>query len=419
MDSILKKFSFDDCYKVLKKKLNSTNFVVKSYEFHPLGVGAGFLGDHNILKIGFNDANGLYRSMEFFAKTMPLDKIRNDFLIECGCFSKECKFYCDVVPEMLKRGVVIIEECIPACYLISDNEYLILENLKVKGYTTESARISLRLDTFKVGLDSLAKLHASGLIFEEKMRRETGRNFHLGEEYPEIYEESFFPYTETSMKFTGAMKTGIETGINLFDEEFNLKNKRMLIKLTFEAIDNIREIVKPSSIYRNTICHSDIWSSNVMFKYEDGKAIHSNIVDFQMFRYGPPAQDFMSYLHLTTDRKFRQKYTKSMMNYYYQKVSDAFKGYDLCPEEVLPYAEFLDSCTFYKVFASVLATNHFILTMIQPEILKELFETEEIADVLFKDRSSIVVKCWKEDRNYRNKICELITDLRDVFSEIE
>ncbi|KAK9722539.1 Ecdysteroid kinase-like family [Popillia japonica] len=78
-----------------------------------------------------------------------------------------------------------------------------------------------------------------------------------------------------------------------------------LTRISCGFIDKIRELIQPSEIYRNTICHGDLWVANFMYKYENSTPISCRIIDFQTFRYAPPAQDFMTYMYLVADKTVR------------------------------------------------------------------------------------------------------------------
>ena len=56
-----------------------------------------------------------------------------------------------------------------------------------------------------------------------------------------------------------------------------------------------------------------------MVKFEDSRPVNCVLVDFQSYRYGPPGQDVVGFLHLSTNREFRTKHFEEMLRFYYQE----------------------------------------------------------------------------------------------------
>lgn len=419
MSSFFETFSLDNCQTILTRILDTSNFTVKSCEFCPLDERKGFLGEHAFLKILYQDENGESKLAKLFAKGVPKESC-NTFIIESGLFLKEAMFYQELIPKMLENGVKTINDCIPACYFVSENEYLIFEDLMQKGYRTENHFKSLSLDCVKAGLNALAKLHSSGIIFEEKIRTRTGNGCQLNGLYPKMFKESFFPETESGFKWTDAMKLTVAAEIELALEEDCSIDAENLTRISCGFIDKIRELIQPSEIYRNTICHGDLWVANFMYKYENSTPISCRIIDFQTFRYAPPAQDFMTYMYLVADKTVRGKNMEDMMEYYYEKMCDIFEEYGLRPDKLLSYEEFENSCKYYRILPAIMAINHNVLVYIPPKLLKTLFRGEmEIGNIMCEGRADIVRKCWPECQKYRNKIRETVGDLVDVFREMK
>ena len=80
--------------------------------------------------------------------------------------------------------------------------------------------------------------------------------------------------------------------------------KHVFMEKILDALDEQKLFAKPSTKFRNTICHGDPWTKNLMFKFDD-RDVKCVMVDFQSYRYCPPGQDVMAFLHLTTDKKLR------------------------------------------------------------------------------------------------------------------
>ncbi|KAK9713012.1 Ecdysteroid kinase-like family [Popillia japonica] len=247
-------------------------------------------------------------------------------------------------------------------------KYLIFDDLKSEGYQTLTPREPLSLDCVKLCLNAIVKLHCTSLIHEEKMRLKTGAPlklhctsliheekmrlktgapYILSEEFPEYFKETFYTDLQMSVNMMEAAKKGVKTQIDvfgdgwpidldyfkrlacdLFDQQIDVFGDGWPIDLDYfkrlacDLFDQFREIVKPSNQFRNAICHGDLWSGNIMFKFAGDKPVDCKLgdlwsgnimfkfagdkpvdcklIDFQSYRYGPPGQDFMAFVYFTT-----------------------------------------------------------------------------------------------------------------------
>ncbi|GJQ67404.1 hypothetical protein Trydic_g8276 [Trypoxylus dichotomus] len=414
MNTYLKNFSLSNCYEIIKKQSPCTECVVRSFEFCALDEKLGFLGEHSFLKISYNEEEQS-KDAYFFCKTMCTTESQRNFAIQTGAFYKECEFYKNLISIFLNNGIHIVKECIPNCYLISDMNYLIFEDLKSKGYRTVTQRESMSLECVKVFLEALAKLHCSGFIFEEKMKQKTRKSYVLSEEHPMLFKEGFYTNLGMSLDLIEATKKGVKAQIDLFEDPSQL-DLDLFKELACKTLDEFQEIVKPSTVFRNSICHGDLWSTNIMFKFDNGQPTHCYIVDYQFCRYGPPGQDFMAFIYLSTDRKFRQRHMENMRNYYYRKINEILTKENLSIRKLLPYAEFLESCDYYKLFAIAQSISHFQLIMASPEVFSSLFlEAGALGRALFEDKSLLVVPICDRDEVYRRRIMETTVDLKEAF----
>lgn len=95
--------------------------------------------------------------------------------------------------------------------------------------------------------------------------------------------------------------------------------------------------------------HADLWGNNLLFRAgQDGKPEHTILVDFQMTRCAPPAQDLFMLLHIVQDKDFRNAHEASLVDYYYDCLTEELRGEGLDISLLLPRSEFDESCVFYK-----------------------------------------------------------------------
>ncbi|KAF2879861.1 hypothetical protein ILUMI_26318 [Ignelater luminosus] len=408
------KITIEECQKIVRNKLETFKYDLIDYQIVPFNERCGFLGDHSNLKVKIKLDNKI-RNLSFFVKSIPKEKGQKNFVVSSSLFYKEMKFFMDIIPKMISNSITCVQDCVPKCYLALLNDVLVFDDYTLKGYITLSSRISYNYETVLLIINRLAKLSASSLIVEEKLSDLTGTTYRLGDYYEKELVEGFYRDTKACMDAMEATIKGTLTQIDLFPDPNSRMNQELFKKRATKTIYRMIENVKPSKKYRNTICHGDLWSNNILIKYENNLPIDCIFVDFQTTRYNPPAHDLMGFLYLSTDRQFRSKYMKEILNYYHSEISKVFNQFGIDTNKVLPYEEFMMSCEDLKEYAIIQCVEHFQNIILSSEQMEELFSDQEYAKkILFEDRSPFIKKICEADPVYKEKMRECITDLREI-----
>lgn len=88
-----------------------------------------------------------------------------------------------------------------------------------------------------------------------------------------------------------------------------------------EMIDQNIEMgrIKPDEF--NVLNHGDSWCNNIMFNYNDeGKRNETILVDFQMCKYGSPAQDLLYFIFSSPKQEIRLEKFDYMIKYYHDNL---------------------------------------------------------------------------------------------------
>lgn len=76
----------------------------------------------------------------------------------------------------------------------------------------------------------------------------------------------------------------------------------------------------------NVLNHGDLWVNNIMFQYkEDGSLKETYFIDFQMGRYGSPAQDLLYFLLSSTNLDIKLKHFDYFISFYHQQLIEHLK----------------------------------------------------------------------------------------------
>lgn len=76
----------------------------------------------------------------------------------------------------------------------------------------------------------------------------------------------------------------------------------------------------------NVVAHGDLWSNNIMFKYNDnGEVEDAVLVDFQICYFGPPALDVTHCLYTSSHNDVSESDWDMLVQYYYDELRATLK----------------------------------------------------------------------------------------------
>lgn len=411
------KVTAKECEIIVRNKLKIDRFKILDFKLKSLDTRNGFLGEHRRLLIQIEDEHGQSKDIFCFAKFLPDTQEQIDFAVMCGVFKKEVFVYDEIFPKFQSCGIPYLTSIVPECYYTKDDYILVFEDVTKKGFQPISKYDNLDLDHVMVTLKSMVKMHASSLIFEDKMCKKLNRNYRLLDEYEKYFYETFYVQEKGHKGGQGVQSAlnGLYTGFTLFPEEnYDLKNEEFVRNVKELCLD-IFELVKPSKKYRNVFCHGDLWTTNIMIKYQNKKPEDCIMLDFQTVRYCPPAHDFMSFMHLTTNKKFRDTHFSGLQKVYYEELQALLQEQEMNLNEILPFEEFLQSCEEQKRFAVVQQVTYVQLTQPQESWLIEYVkDADRWNEALYIDRSNMVIENCKIDPHYKEVFSEALKEFNEV-----
>lgn len=390
------------------EKLQIRHIEKLTFALEPIEESVGFSKNLAVLKVSFNLSLD-EKKMSFFVKLFPQTQVSiNDF--ESQELQKEIFLY--NLFDKIKMNARILNDCLPEIFLAEANKYLIMENL-TEQYIRLNDHYLFSYSDLEVVLNSLAKFHASSLIYEEK------HSCRIGDQYSKELEESCFDNSDnlpSKMALKAAFES-INNCINILDFSKTLLSGKDF-KTTLEKLhENIYDLVQPSKKFRNVICHGNLHITNILIKYEDKKPKTSKFVDFKNGRYTPPAQDVLSLIYLTTSRKFRSRFMYNLIGTYYTFLEKfiTLAGYDL--RTIISMEDFLNSCEEQKqlvLIQAVQAATCLPVLVSDDELIREYFGKDyEDYGNRFKNRSLRLLKHLSEDDSYKRRIRESLQDLKD------
>ncbi|KAM7360756.1 LOW QUALITY PROTEIN: uncharacterized protein ACRADG_007515 [Cochliomyia hominivorax] len=232
-------------------------------------------------------------------------------------FDMETLVYRTVIPDFEKlyneSGAEI--RFAPKFYEIdTDQPYLLLEDLKPKGFKMFNRLEGFDVKHTKAVLTILAKWHAASAVL-----------YPTKDKCPEIFLTNFFTEENRSMVekvFDGIYKAFLKCAKSYEGQELYYEN---LYRHTDSIIDDMFEVNRLDENGFNVLNHGDC-SNNIMFQYDDfGNMIDLHLVDYQIVHYGSPAQDLYYILLSSTHYDVKLKKFDYFIKYYHDCLTENLK----------------------------------------------------------------------------------------------
>ncbi|XP_013107723.2 uncharacterized protein LOC106087279 [Stomoxys calcitrans] len=245
------------------------------------------------------------------------DLYRNE-LVKWDMFATEAGMYREIVPAFEKlygdKGVAIRFGA-NAYELPVKEEYILLEDLCVRGFRNVKRQNCLDEDHCKSVLKKMAQFHAASAVWVQN-------NGPL----PQLYQKGMLR-EEGKGLLEPMLKDGLKHILNSTKKLKNCQNLHPQLKVFSENfVKVIFAEVKAKESDFNVLNHGDCWANNIMFRYdEQGKLLENYFVDFQMPSYGSPAQDLLYFMMSSAQLDLKVNRFDEMMRYYHENLTHHLK----------------------------------------------------------------------------------------------
>ena len=258
------------------------------------------------------------RTVSLILKTAYDNEMFQVMMKSHNVFQAEAAMYSEVIPEFEKiyRDVGLEVKFGPKSYTLDTEEnYILLEDLKPKGFINVNRLEGLDMEHTHAVLKKLAQWHAVSAV------RVATKGL-----YPPIISLSYFK-EECLPMMKGMFQTVANTQLECLK---NFSGSELYYEKMLEQKDcQVDRLFKASKVDPNdfnVLNHGDCWSNNVMFKHDAfGKIKETCLIDFQMPKYGSPAQDLYYFLLSSTNYELKIKHFDYFIKYYYNELSEHLK----------------------------------------------------------------------------------------------
>lgn len=272
--------------KILQR--NGVQPLIKRFEIIRNVVSAGNNYCSEIMKLQVEFKINEESGKKFFILKVPTEVPAYQLFAEHGMYDKETFMYENILPTLYQ---LIGFNTGPRHYYTTKSNSLLLEDLCASGYRMEDRNEQLNFEQCQAILSALAAFHAA--------------SYHLHQMKPALIQAVAHETLFTHRTF---VKKSLEVGLDMWSkimhhEQIPSKFIQRLPTLIDKILQDLPSILSASIFEFNVLNHGDLWTSNILFKYNNNGHIEAaKMIDFQNCRWTSPANDLI--LFTTTSMKF-------------------------------------------------------------------------------------------------------------------
>ncbi|XP_058059464.1 uncharacterized protein LOC131210260 [Anopheles bellator] len=227
--------------------------------------------------------------------------------------------YTDYIPAFEKmyrdRGVEVqfAPRCLKSCQGIPA-DVLVLDDMTNSGCRMANRRAGLDLKHTELALDLLAKFHAASAVYVD-------HGHTLTDEF--IGPKPIEGFRKMGKDFLQPMLDGLMQYMAHWDLEPDYYDD--LKELTTTVIDDLADMVTPRENQFNVLIHGDLWTNNMVFKYEANSSVPltSTLLDFQICCWTSPLVDLHSFLFSSVSSDLMLTKLNYFLRYYQERLAES------------------------------------------------------------------------------------------------
>lgn len=303
---------------ILRTTEKDPSIILTSFNMRPaIAKGEHYASCMYRVKISYAGKSA-QKPISFVVKASFEDEFINGTLNEYDIYKQEMKMYKNYLPIFKKYLSKINEESdiSPNTFYINfENDVIVFEDLAEKGYRMADRTDGLDMTHAKIVIEKMAKLHAASLIYNTKQDGDLEKSFTRG--MFNRKSNGLSPYFLSNLQ-------SLANEVSNWNGYEQIANK--LRNMESSLIENGRKVFDPTEGYLNCLIHGDLWTNNVMFKYdENNKPENALLVDFQMCVWGSPAVDIHYFINTSLNDDLRENHQDELFYFYYSTLVDLLR----------------------------------------------------------------------------------------------
>ncbi|XP_017104210.2 uncharacterized protein [Drosophila bipectinata] len=338
----------------LRVYFKNESLKLEKLEIRPaVAKGENYASVMNRVEVEFSTKDSLEKStITFLAKSTFSDKDpASDLLSDYGIYTREMDMYEQILPYLadlvheelgdsrkLFAGTVSVDR---------EKNCIIFEDLSLEHYKVASRLEKLDLEHTHLLLERLATFHAAAAVLAERRPGIFERNYDRG-----FFNKHTRGYEPIMQNLLQALSRSLELNPDL-KQRYQDKINRL--------INNVMDYGEKSTSGDPhdfiTLCHGDLWTTNVMFQYdEQGHPNNVILIDFQFSVWNSPAIDLHYLFSTSIQENLRWKRQPELVQFYYYKLKDSLKKLNYTGQipSLFDFQQQFQNRAFYAVFSSLI-----------------------------------------------------------------
>ncbi|XP_054726573.1 uncharacterized protein LOC129236297 [Anastrepha obliqua] len=262
--------------------------------------------------------DGGTKTVSFVLKTPHTNEMMSKILELLKLFPKEEKVYHSILPkfEELYRQVGKDVKFAPSAYQFDRDigvDYVLLDDLRPRGYKNANRIKGLDLEHTKYVLLKMAEFHAASACYVE----------HFGT-FPAEFTVGI--YTKSNKELLKEFNASGAFLAQLKKWSNGQAYYEKLADIDTYLVDRLLQdqVYNPSEF--NVLNHGDCWVNNILFKYNAfGEIKDTRFIDFQVGKYGSPANDLYYFILSSTAADIRISQFDYLVRYYFDNLVENLK----------------------------------------------------------------------------------------------
>ncbi|XP_017104267.2 uncharacterized protein [Drosophila bipectinata] len=307
--------------KILKKNEPEYEEILSFTPVAAIPPGENFTSTMLRIYIDLRMKDGSTKHKTYVFKTMLAEERGGKEIREAGIFQKELMMYQTYLPafEELYRAAGQNIQLAPKCLHIEERNndiHFVFEDLAVKKFKNVDRIKGLDRKHMDRFFQKLAEFHAVAAVYAEQKGP-----------FPEEFEEGFIGKNNIKENEEGFLVKArtyhkAMAGWGMEDAEKYIKSFPTVDQYTKMCQINLE--VDTSAF--NTLTHGDFWSSNLMSSYlPNGQIDEVVMLDFQICKWGSPAQDLLFFITLSAAKDIKLKEFDQFVRVYWERLVECLK----------------------------------------------------------------------------------------------
>jgi hypothetical protein len=309
--------------KALQKGFNNPKLKIQKCDLsHATAVGDHYASIMLRARLSIQKSEKEEENLSIIIKIPPLGSFAEK-TADLKPFGREIKMFTKTLPasnKILLKAFPNHEKFYAECYFGEEKtlqeSIIILEDLRQSGFTLGDRFGGLDSDHTTLVLTSLAKLHASSLIYIEN-----------DPDPINLYDMYVWSHSNEEMcanifkKGVGVIADVIKTWENEPKKDGYYRKMKALEEVAVEKLINV---FAKDDTKLNVICHGDCWINNMMFRYDNNNKVNGiKFLDFQISHYNTPALDLNYFIFTSAKSRFTN--VDQLLEIYYETFMETIK----------------------------------------------------------------------------------------------